>query len=107
MAGPSGIGHLICSTPTTQLDSRPVTTQRSDLNLLIPTSNNGTANGMDDNSESSESTSGCSSLIPQTSRQEAPSHDVYNSPFVNRKRFIDEKLTFSKRNSYLSLLIIL
>nr|XP_050869067.1 nuclear pore complex protein Nup153 [Vespula vulgaris] len=95
MAGPSGIGHLICSTPTTQLDSRPVTTQRSDLNLLIPTSNNGTANGMDDNSESSESTSGCSSLIPQTSRQEAPSHDVYNSPFVNRKRFIDEKLTFT------------
>ncbi|KAK2578772.1 hypothetical protein KPH14_008877 [Odynerus spinipes] len=94
-AGPSGIGHLICSTPTTQLDSRPVATQRSDLNLLIPTSNNGTANGMDDNSESSESTSGCSSLIPQTNRQEASSHDVYNSSYVGRKRFIDEKLTFT------------
>ncbi|KAI4501797.1 hypothetical protein M0802_003132 [Mischocyttarus mexicanus] len=98
IAGPSGIGHLICSTPTTQLDSKPVATQRSDLNLLISTSNNVTANGTDDNSESSESTSGCSSLIPQTNRQEAPSHDVYNSPFANRKRFIDEKLTFSKTN---------
>lgn len=94
-AGPSGIGHLICSTPTTQLDNRPVATQRSDLNLIIPTSNNGTANGMDDNSESSESTSGCSSLIPQTNRQEAPSHDVYSPSFINRKRFIDEKLTFT------------
>ncbi|KAI4491711.1 hypothetical protein M0804_003103 [Polistes exclamans] len=98
IAGPSGIGHLICSTPTIHLDSKPVATQRSDLNLLISTSNNVTANGTDDNSESSESTSGCSSLIPQTNRQEAPSHDVYNSPFANRKRFIDEKLTFSKTN---------
>lgn len=96
MAGPSGMCHLISSTPAIQSDNRNIATQRSELNSLVATSNNGTTNGTDDNSESSESTSGCSSLIPQTNRQEAPSNVSYNSSFPNRKRLHNEKLSFSK-----------
>lgn len=106
MAGPSGISHLVSSTPTMQSSIRNVAPQRSELNSLVATTNNGTTNGTDDNSESSESTSGCSSLIPQTNRQEAPSNVSYHSPFSKRKRFNDDKLSFSKSNfSFLLLLI--
>ncbi|XP_076669913.1 uncharacterized protein LOC143369614 isoform X3 [Andrena cerasifolii] len=95
MAGPSGMSHLISSTPSAQSDIRDITAERSELNSLVAATNNGTTNGMDDNSESSESTSGCSSLIPQTNRQEAPTNVSYNSPFSNRKRFNNEKLNFT------------
>ncbi|CAK9833312.1 Nuclear pore complex protein Nup153 [Anthophora retusa] len=95
MAGPSGISHLVSSTPTLQSNIRNTASQRSELNSLVTTTNNGTTNGMDDNSESSESTSGCSSLIPQTNRQEAPSNVSYNSSFSNRKRFNNDKLSFT------------
>ncbi|KOX68874.1 hypothetical protein WN51_06272 [Melipona quadrifasciata] len=93
MAGPSGMSHLVTSTSAIQSD-RDIAPQRSELNALVATTNNETTNGMDDNSESSESTSGCSSLIPQINRQEAPS-DVYISPFSNRKRFNNDKLNFT------------
>lgn len=99
-AGPSGIGHLISSTPAVQADIRTVTSHRSDLNSLAST-NNGIANGMDDNSESSESTSGCSSLIPQINRHEGPSNLLYSSTFTSRKRHLDDKLTFSEYKSYI------
>ncbi|XP_071554192.1 uncharacterized protein [Temnothorax nylanderi] len=94
-AGPSGIGRLISSTPAVQADIRTVTSHRSDLNSLASSTNNGIANGMDDNSESSESTSGCSSLIPQINRHEGPSNLLYNSTFTSRKRHVDDKLTFT------------
>ncbi|XP_034175843.2 uncharacterized protein LOC117602222 [Osmia lignaria lignaria] len=97
MAGPSGMSHLVSSTPATHTDIRSIAPQRSQLNSLVTTTNNGITSGMDDNSESSESTSGCSSLIPQTNRQEAPSNVSYNSPFNTRKRFHDEKLSFTNR----------
>ncbi|CAL7935883.1 unnamed protein product [Xylocopa violacea] len=95
MAGPSGMSHLVTSTSTLQSDMRNTATQRSELNSLVATTNNGTTNGTDDNSESSESTSGCSSLIPQTNRQEAPSNVSYSSLFSNRKRLHDDKLSFT------------
>lgn len=98
-AGPSGIGRLISSTPAVQADIRTVTSHRSDLNSLSSSTNNGMANGMDDNSELSESTSGCSSLIPQINRHEGPSNLLYSS-FSNRKRHIDDKLTYSEYKSY-------
>jgi len=87
---------LISSTPATQADVRTITSHRSDLNSLTSPTNNGVTNGTDDNSESSESTSGCSSLIPQINRHEGPSNLSYNSTFPSRKRHIDDKLTFSK-----------
>lgn len=93
-AGPSGISRLISSTPAMQADIRTVTSHKSDLNLASSI-NNGIINGIDDNSESSESTSGCSSLIPQINRHEGPSN-LYNSTFPSRRRHIDDKLTFSK-----------
>jgi hypothetical protein len=49
----------------------------------------------DDRSESSESTSGCSSLVPQANRQSQASESVMNS-LSGRRRSIDEKLNFSK-----------
>ncbi|XP_012523636.1 nuclear pore complex protein Nup153 [Monomorium pharaonis] len=94
-AGPSGISRLISSTSAIQADIRTVTSHRSDLNSLASSTNNGIANGMDDNSESSESTSGCSSLIPQINRHEGPSNLLYNSTFTSRKRHADDKLTFT------------
>ncbi|XP_076171189.1 uncharacterized protein LOC143148596 isoform X2 [Ptiloglossa arizonensis] len=102
MAGPSRMSHLISSTPATQTDIRNIVPQRSDLNSIAAPTNNGTTNGMDDNSESSESTSGCSSLIPQTNRQEAPSNVSYNTPFTNRKKFNNDKLTFNSNRDSLS-----
>ncbi|XP_076763762.1 uncharacterized protein LOC143431126 [Xylocopa sonorina] len=95
MAGPSGMSHLVTSTSAMQSDIRNTAAQRSELNSLVATTNNGTTNGTDDNSESSESTSGCSSLIPQTNRQEAPSNVSYSSLFSNRKRLHDDKLSFT------------
>ena len=74
IARPRGLGRLIFSTPAMQADIRFVTSYRSDLNSLTSSTNNGIANGMDDNSELSESTSGCSSLIPQMNRHEGPSN---------------------------------
>lgn len=93
------MGCLISSTPAIQTDIMTVTSHRSDLNSLVSSTNNGTTNCIDDNSESSESTSGCSSLIPQVNRHEGPSHS-FNSSFSHRKRFIDDKLTFSKYKLY-------
>lgn len=90
VAGPSsstGTRGLVTSTPA-------VSNPRSQLNLG---QNNGAAtNGNDDNSESSESTSGCSSLIPQTSRQDEPSANNYNSTFSSKRKWTDELLEFSK-----------
>lgn len=83
-----------------QTDMRSMTSHRSDLNSLASPTNNGTVNGTDDHSESSESTSGCSSLIPQINRHDGPSNLLYSSAFSNRKRHIDDKLTFSKYKSY-------
>ncbi|XP_050580343.1 nuclear pore complex protein Nup153 isoform X4 [Bombus affinis] len=77
MAGPSGMSHLVSSTPATQSDIRNIAPQ-------------------------SESTSGCSSLIPQTNRQEAPSNVSYNSPFSKRKRFNNDKLNFNNTRDSLS-----
>ena len=74
IAGPSRLGRLTSSIPAMQADIRTVTSHRSDLNSLTSSTNNGIANGMDDNSELSESTSGCSSLIPQMNRHEGPSN---------------------------------
>ncbi|XP_033356538.1 nuclear pore complex protein Nup153 isoform X4 [Bombus vosnesenskii] len=76
MAGPSGMSHLVSSTPATQSDIRNIAPQ-------------------------SESTSCCSSLIPQTNRQEAPSNVSYSSPFSKRKRFND-KLNFNNTRDSLS-----
>ncbi|XP_076378764.1 uncharacterized protein LOC143259597 [Megalopta genalis] len=102
MAGPSGISCLVSSTPAMQSDIRNIVPQRSELNSLVTATNNGTANGADDNSESSESTSGCSSLIPQTIRQEATSNVSYSSQFSNRKRLNNEKLNFNSNRDTLS-----
>ncbi|XP_076633764.1 uncharacterized protein LOC143347963 isoform X1 [Colletes latitarsis] len=96
-AGPSRMSHLISSTPAMPTDIRNIVQQRSELNSITVATNNGTTNGTDDNSESSESTSGCSSLIPQINRQEAPSNVSYNSSFSNRKSFNNDKLTFTNR----------
>jgi hypothetical protein len=49
----------------------------------------------DDRSESSESTSGCSSLVPQANRQFHAAGRVMNS-LSGRRRSMDEKLNFSK-----------
>ncbi|XP_076646128.1 uncharacterized protein LOC143355299 isoform X2 [Halictus rubicundus] len=102
MAGPSGISCLVSSTPATQSDIRNIVPQRSELNSLVTATNNGNANGTDDNSESSESTSGCSSLIPQTIRQEAASNVSYSSPFSKRERFNNDKLNFNSNRDTLS-----
>ncbi|XP_031831679.1 nuclear pore complex protein Nup153 isoform X2 [Nomia melanderi] len=102
MAGPSGVNCLVSSTPATQPDIRNIVPQRPELHSLVTATNNGTTNGIDDNSESSESTSGCSSLIPQTIRQEATSNVPYSSPFSNRKRFNNEKLTFNSNRYTMS-----
>lgn len=89
-AGPSGLRRLVSSTPAVQNDVRNTVAQRSNLNSLNPTQDNGVINEADDNSESSESTSGCSSLIPQNNRQEAPSNTSFAASFTNKKRFMDD-----------------
>jgi nuclear pore complex protein Nup153 len=88
---------FVSSTPAYPTNTNKVPDTGSALNMLMSEqNNNGAANGMDDNSESSESTSGCSSLIPQNNRQEAPTNANYSSSFGNKRRYIDEKLNFSK-----------
>lgn len=94
-AGPSGIRRLTSATPAVQTNIRSTATRKAELNLVTSTPANGAINGTDDNSESSESTSGCSSLIPQINRQEAPLNSTYNPSYANRKRFIDDKLNFT------------
>ncbi|XP_054000519.1 nuclear pore complex protein Nup153 [Hylaeus anthracinus] len=106
MAGPSRMSPLISSTPAMQTDIRNIVPQRSELNSMTAATNNGTTNGTDDNSESSESTSGCSSLIPQINRQEAPSNASYNSTFSNRKRFNNDKLNFNNHTQSLRSLFL-
>lgn len=99
-AGPSGLRRLVSSTPAVQNDVRNTVAQRSNLNSLNPTQDNGVINEADDNSESSESTSGCSSLIPQNNRQEAPSNTSFAASFTNKKRFMDDnKMNYSKNCS--------
>lgn len=86
---------MVASTPAVQPVVRAMDRQSSDPHSLV-SRNNGAAiaNGAsDDNSESGESTSGCSSLIPQTNRQEGP-YCSYNSPFNNRKRFLEGKYNY-------------
>jgi nuclear pore complex protein Nup153 len=87
--------RFVASTPAYPMNTGKVADPRSSLNVIMSEQNNGATNGTDDNSESSESTSGCSSLIPQNNRQEAPTNTNYNSPFGNKRRFIDDKLSFT------------
>lgn len=98
MAGPSEIRRLVASTPAVQQpDPQNLDRQRSELHTLVSQNNNGgaIANGTDDNSESGESTSGCSSLIPQANnRQEGPYGSSYSSPFNSRKRFLEGKYNY-------------
>lgn len=85
VAGPSGIKRrppLVSSTPNVEPSS---------ANLL--TSSERKLNG-DDRSESSESTSGCSSLVPQANRQFQASQ-IVASNLSARRRSIDEKLNFT------------
>ncbi|XP_046734727.1 nuclear pore complex protein Nup153-like [Diprion similis] len=97
VAGTSGVRRLVASTPAIQSEIGSTSNQRSRTEFISLTSqrNNGTANGTDDNSESSESTSGCSSLIPQVNRQEAPSSLGYNRSFTSRKRYNEDKLNYT------------
>lgn len=94
--GPGRVPRFVASTPAfPAATSSKVSETRPTLNLLISEqNNNGAANGVDDNSETSESTSGCSSLIPQNNRQEAP-NTSFSSPFAKKRRYID-KFDFSK-----------
>lgn len=84
VAGPSGINtrQLVSSTPNIQSTA---------THLLAGTERK--MNG-DDRSESSESTSGCSSLVPQANRQSQASESVMNS-LSGRRRSMDEKLNFT------------
>ncbi|XP_046605622.1 nuclear pore complex protein Nup153 [Neodiprion virginianus] len=97
VAGTSGVRRLVASTPAIQSEIGSTSNQRNRTKFISLTSpqNNGTANGTDDNSESSESTSGCSSLIPQVNRQEAPSSLGYNRSSTNRKRYNEDKLNYT------------
>ncbi|GFG30688.1 hypothetical protein Cfor_07465 [Coptotermes formosanus] len=93
VAGPSGINtrQLVSSTPNIQSTA---------AHLLVGTERKMNENGCtslfegDDRSESSESTSGCSSLVPQANRQSQASESVMNS-LSGRRRSIDEKLNFT------------
>ncbi|PSN48745.1 hypothetical protein C0J52_08912 [Blattella germanica] len=85
VAGPSGINtrpRLVSSTPNVQ---SPATSLLSASERKL--------NG-DDRSESSESTSGCSSLVPQANRQFQTSETATNT-LSARRRSIDEKLNFT------------
>ncbi|XP_008558683.1 nuclear pore complex protein Nup153 [Microplitis demolitor] len=90
------------STPTLRLPGR-LTHTKSDITPLVHQHQRqqehqqqqmNIANGADDNSESSESTSGCSSLIPQTSRQDGLSNFIIY-PFASKKGFTNDKLSFT------------
>ena len=82
-----------------QANIRTVTFHRSEVNSLTLLADNGIANGMDDNTELSESSSGCSFYIPQINRHEDPSILLYGL-FSNGKRHINDKLTYSEYKSY-------
>ncbi|KAJ9579598.1 hypothetical protein L9F63_004783, partial [Diploptera punctata] len=87
VAGPSGINtrprpSLVSSTPNVE----PTSTS-------LLTSSERKLNG-DDRSESSESTSGCSSLVPQANRQFQASQ-LASTNLAARRRSIDEKLNFT------------
>lgn len=95
--GQSERNQIVSPSPALRNNQRNATS-RSELNSIISKmgqNNGGIINGTDDYSESSESTSGCSSLIPQTNRQEGSSSMACSS-FTSRKRFIDDKLNFSE-----------
>lgn len=81
----SNARSFVASTPAIRME---VNTARPNLhnNLHQRQQNNLPTNGADDNSESSESTSGCSSLIPQGSRAEGL--------FITRKG-LDDKMSFT------------
>ncbi|XP_015116069.1 nuclear pore complex protein Nup153 [Diachasma alloeum] len=85
-AGPSGSRSFVSSTPAFSMKMMNSNLLQSDL--IRQQQNNGTANGIDENSESGESTSGCSSLIPQASRQ-----DSLNQ--FHRKGLVDDKLSYT------------
>ncbi|XP_063986968.1 nuclear pore complex protein Nup153 [Diachasmimorpha longicaudata] len=85
-AGPSGSRSFVASTPAFSMKMMNSNLLQSDL--IRQQQNNGTANGIDENSESGESTSGCSSLIPQASRQ-----DSLNQ--FHRKGLVDDKLSYT------------
>ncbi|XP_069697921.1 nuclear pore complex protein Nup153 [Periplaneta americana] len=84
VAGPSGINtrQLVSSTPNIQPTA-------SHMLAGAERKMNG-----DDRSESSESTSGCSSLVPQGNRQFQTGETVMNS-LSGRRRSMDEKLNFT------------
>lgn len=84
VAGPSGIStvQLISSTPNIQ---------STGTHLLAGTEQK--MNG-DDQSEGSESTSGCSSLVPQANRLFQAGENSINS-LLGRRRSMDEKLNFT------------
>ncbi|XP_011313895.1 nuclear pore complex protein Nup153 [Fopius arisanus] len=85
-AGPSGTRSFVASTPAFSKTMMNSNLLQSDL--VRQQQNNGTANGIDENSESGESTSGCSSLIPQASRQEVLSQ-------FHRKGLVEDKLSYT------------
>lgn len=89
--------RFVASTPAFPVNSNnKVPYSRSALNMLMSERNNVATNGTDDNSESGESTSGCSSLIPQNNRQDGQSTASFNLPFTQKRRFTDDKMSFSK-----------
>ncbi|KAG8038154.1 hypothetical protein G9C98_006479 [Cotesia typhae] len=91
------------STPTLRVPVR-LTHTKSDITPLQQQQHEANANGADDNSESSESTSGCSSLIPQTSRQDGLSNFIIY-PFASNKKLNSEnKLSFTNHLQSKSLL---
>ncbi|KAJ8668176.1 hypothetical protein QAD02_009839 [Eretmocerus hayati] len=97
---PSGskLPRFVASTPAFSSGVSKVPNSHSALNMLISeTSNNGTTNGMDDNSESSESTSGCSSLVPQNNRQEAPVNTNFSASLASKRRCIEDKMSFGSQ----------
>ncbi|XP_014233756.1 nuclear pore complex protein Nup153 [Trichogramma pretiosum] len=87
--------NFVSSTPAFPISkTHKIPDTRPTLNILMSERSNGTANGTDNNSESGESTSGCSSLIPQN--KEAPSNiSHFSSSFGSKRRYIDEKLSFT------------
>ncbi|CAG5081398.1 Similar to NUP153: Nuclear pore complex protein Nup153 (Homo sapiens) [Cotesia congregata] len=88
------LAHQQHQQPHQQHQSQPQLHQQHEAN----------ANGVDDNSESSESTSGCSSLIPQTSRQDGLSNFIIYPFASNKKLNSDNKLSFTDHLQSKSLL---
>ncbi|XP_014207492.1 nuclear pore complex protein Nup153 [Copidosoma floridanum] len=88
------VPRLVSSTPAFPVRTNKSSESRSALNMLMTEENNAAANGADDNSETSESTSGCSSLIPQNGQQDRQSGINYHSPF-GKRRYTNEKFDLS------------